>query len=246
MNLMTTESTGGLMSMLSSAVRRVKGLPRATRMKILTTLIVSALAYTQADKLEKVITTIADSDLIRAWTGRKSKHDERFKDVEGLEISQDGIDLIKSHEKLRLRGYDIRDGKITIGWGHAEPKGRSRFKVGQQITKREADRLLEQDLETIQADVKRRFEKWNRAGYDVPLTQEMFDALMSVAFNKGAKGLFTCDFMKHLKRGDYEAAGKGIEKEYNRKFVRKFGGIVGRRKTESGMFLSGLSVENIR
>jgi len=241
MALAVSESGGGLLGMLSAAAKRVKALPMAARTKILAGVIASALAYTEADRLESAITAIADSDLVRAWTGRKaSKSDERYRDVEELEISQAGIDLIKSHESLRLRGYDIRDGKITIGWGHAEPKGRSKYKLGQQITRREADRLLDQDLESVQADIKRRFGKWKSAGHDIPLTQEMYDALVSVAFNKGARGLFSCKFMRHLKKGDYVAAGKGIEKEYNRKFVRKFGGIVGRRKTESEMFLSGL------
>jgi lysozyme len=237
--LMVSESAGGLMAKLAAAAKRVKKLPKAIRTSILYGLIVSALAYTQADRLGQIISTIADSDLFSAWN-KVSKRNSRYKDIEDLGVSSKGIDLIKSHEQLKLRGYDIGDGMITIGWGHAERKGRSKYKVGQAITKRQADRLFDQDIKTVESAIKRRLKAWRDDGHDVPLSQEMYDALVSVAFNKGAAGLFSTKFMKHLKKGDYEAAGKAIEHEYNQRRVRKFGGIVKRRKDESLLFLSGL------
>jgi len=54
-------------------------------------------------------------------------------------------DLIKSYESLRLTAYKLGDGKITVGWGHAEDTGSSKYKLGQTISKEEAINLFNTD-----------------------------------------------------------------------------------------------------
>jgi lysozyme len=58
-----------------------------------------------------------------------------------MNISQTGINLIKSYEGCVLFGYKDPVGVPTIGWGHT-----GGVVVGQRITQAKADDLLNQDL----------------------------------------------------------------------------------------------------
>lgn len=67
-------------------------------------------------------------------------------DKELWEMSEEEFkNLIKSYESLRLTAYKLGDGMVTIGWGHAEPIGSSKYKVGQSISKQEAIQLFNTD-----------------------------------------------------------------------------------------------------
>jgi hypothetical protein len=99
-----------------------------------------------------------------------------------MQISQKGIEFIKRHEALRLHLYDDKTGKSvkindklkgkpTIGWGHLLKKGEKY----EEITKEVAEALLKKDLETAEAALKRMV--------GVPLTQNQYDALVSVIFS---------------------------------------------------------------
>ena len=136
-----------------------------------------------------------------------------------------------------LKAYKIGDGKITVGWGHAEPVGRSKFKVGQEITPGEASELLKMDLTTASDGVRRIFKEWEEKGIDVKINQDMFDALVSICFNTGAGGLRRSDMIQHIKSGDYEEAGEKIK---TLSVSKKFPGLANRREKESKMFLASL------
>ena len=144
--------------------------------------------------------------------GVKGDSDD-FKDPQTLSLSDEGLNLIKKHEKCRLRAYDSHDGKITIGWGHAEPKSSSRLKVGDEITQEQADALFRRDLDVAERGVKRMFRQWKEyRGHDVRVTQGMYDTLVSLAYNMGIRGLRNTDFVEHLEREDYETAAKELLK----------------------------------
>lgn len=91
-------------------------------------------------------------------------------------ISQNGIDIIKKWEGLRLKAYKCPAGVLTIGYGHT--KG---VKEGQTITEKEADALLYEDLDKYVDHVRYYNEKYH---YD--FNQNEFDALCSFAFNIGS------------------------------------------------------------
>lgn len=90
-------------------------------------------------------------------------------------ISQNGISLIKSFEHLYLKAYDDGGGVWTIGWGHI--KG---VKKGQVITVAQAEQFLLEDLREAEADVN---------AFSNTLTQNQYDALVSVVFNCGGSFL---------------------------------------------------------
>ena len=89
-------------------------------------------------------------------------------------ISQAGIDLIKAFEGWRESVYDANPPREdwTIGYGHKIKSGES---FPQQITRALGENLLRQDVETAEERV--------NSMITIPLTQGMFDALASLAYN---------------------------------------------------------------
>ena len=159
-------------------------------------------------------------------------------------FSQKGWNHIKMEEgnprhpgEPVLKAYKIGDGKITVGWGHAEPVRKSKFKVGQKITTSDADELLKMDLTNASDGVRRIFKDWEEKGLDVKINQDMFDALVSIAFNTGINGLRKSMMIQDIKKGKFEEAGEKI-KTFN--VSKKFPGLHDRREKESEMFLASL------
>lgn len=162
-----------------------------------------------------------------------------LKDAENLSISQSAIDSIKNHEKLKLVGYSIGDGKITIGYGHAEPIRKSKFKIGQKISEEKAEELLKKDLKTAEDGVKRMFRQWKDEGVDLKITQGMYDAMVSIAFNAGVSGLRNSEFIDEVKKGNFIEAADLIPSTRN---SGKYPGLNSRRATEKEIYLDNLNL----
>ena len=93
-----------------------------------------------------------------------------------MKVTNEGINLIKKYEGLRLEAYLCPAGVWTIGYGHT--KG---VKKGQVITQLEADNLLKEDLSS--------FEKGVTNLIKSNINQNQFSALVSFAFNLGLSNL---------------------------------------------------------
>jgi GH24 family phage-related lysozyme (muramidase) len=166
----------------------------------------------------------------------------QFKDPTEMRVSSEGRKHIKSHEGLKLTAYRLGDGMITIGYGHAEPASKSKYKKGQTITKEEADTIFNDDLTKIADGVRRIFSDWKQKGIERRLTQGQFDALVSLAYNMGVVGLRRTDLIQKIKDGDLDEAGEIIKTtKINDK---KFPGLRKRRSKESEMFTSHLKKQN--
>lgn len=88
-----------------------------------------------------------------------------------MNISEQGLGLVKASEALRLKAYRDGGGVPTIGWGHTRG-----VKMGQSITREQADAFLREDIKEAEALVNK-----NAPG----LPQPAFDALCDFAFNLG-------------------------------------------------------------
>jgi lysozyme len=139
-----------------------------------------------------------------------------------MNISQVGINLIKSFEGCVLHEYKDDVGVPTIGWGHT-----GGVQPNQKITQAQADDLLKMDL--------RKFENGVNDLVKVPVNQYQFDALVSFAFNCGLEGLRTSDLLMKLNKKDYA----GCVKEFDR-WIHAGGevlqGLVNRRNAEQALF----------
>lgn len=94
-----------------------------------------------------------------------------------MKTSEQGINLIKEFEGLRLTAYKCPAGVYTIGYGHT--KGVSR---GMKITEEQATAYLKTDIQASEKSV----ERWDSKYH---WTQSEFDALVSFTFNCGATNL---------------------------------------------------------
>ncbi|MDC9592489.1 lysozyme [Xenorhabdus sp. IM139775] len=144
-----------------------------------------------------------------------------------MEISETGINKLKSYEGLRLKAYpDPATGSVpwTIGYGHT--KG---VKPGQVITVQQAEAFLRQDLIPIYGAIERLVK--------VPITQGQFDALCSFIFNLGIGNFTHSTLLKKLNAGDYQgAAGEFLK--WDRANGKELTGLCMRRESEQKTFLS--------
>jgi lysozyme len=142
--------------------------------------------------------------------------------------SSAAYELIKEYEGLRLHAYQDSAGVWTIGWGHTGD-----VKRGQSITIHQAEALLAFDIGIAAAAVNRHVE--------APLSQNMFDALVSFTFNLGERRLAESTLLKKLNLRDYAAAaaefGKWVKATIKGKKVT-LPGLVRRRAAERAMFVN--------
>lgn len=139
-----------------------------------------------------------------------------------MHISEKGLALIRQFEGLRLLAYKCAAGVPSIGYGHTRTA-----KMGQSITQERAEELLREDVARFEAAVSRLVK--------VPLTQGQHDALVSFAFNFGAKALEKSTLLRLLNAGDYS----GTAAQFDRWVYasgKKLSGLVKRRAAERALF----------
>lgn len=137
-----------------------------------------------------------------------------------MKISQNGLNLIKQYEGLRLSAYRDPVGILTIGYGHTR-----NVVLGQKITEEKAEAYLLEDLIIAQNKVSKLepIYHWN---------QNEFDALVSFTFNIGS----ITDLTKFGTRTKEEIANKMLL--YVNAGGKKMQGLVNRRKAEHDLFLT--------
>lgn len=112
-----------------------------------------------------------------------------------MDISNNGINLIKQFEGCNLHAYKCPSGVWTVGYGHT-----TGVNAGSVISSFEAERLLRQDL--------KRFVEVANSLIKVPVNQNQFDALISLMFNIGVGAFKSSTLLKLLNNKDYVNAGK--------------------------------------
>jgi len=163
------------------------------------------------------------------------------------------IDHLKYEEgSVRHKGqpnlvaYDLGDGAYTIGYGHAIfpneeevfdflPRYSKIIPGRTKITKEEAETLLKDDMREAESIVNRILDQWEEKGIKPPITQGMYDVMVSMSFNMG-RGIRTSDFIQAVKQGDFDQARKLILTTSENLFD-EFPGLESRRKKESEMFI---------
>ena len=117
-----------------------------------------------------------------------------------MEISQNGINLIKQFEGCRLEAYKCPAGVWTISYGHTG----SDVVSGRKITQEQAENLLKQDLIVHCNNVEKLVK--------VKLNQNQFDALVSFEYNVGYGNFSSSTLLKLLNKGDYTGAAGQFER----------------------------------
>jgi len=112
-----------------------------------------------------------------------------------MKMSEKGIKLIKNYEGCRLKAYKCPAGVWTIGFGHT-----NNVRPDDVITQAEADKLFKMDLIIHENNVSRLVK--------VPLTQNQFDALVSLEYNIGYGNFSSSILLKKVNAKDYKGAAE--------------------------------------
>jgi lysozyme len=158
-----------------------------------------------------------------------------------MKVSPKAIEMVKHHEGVRFKPYRCPARLYTVGVGHVMYPEQGKLKIEDRDgfplrpednrvwTKDEVDAILKADLA--------RFEKGVATYCTVPLTQGMFDALVSFSFNVGLGTLQRSTLRSKLNRGDKLGAAEELLK-YCLGGGKILKGLQNRRIDERAMFLS--------
>ncbi|MEB6680297.1 lysozyme [Acinetobacter lwoffii] len=175
------------------------------------------LTQKQVDAADKLIATAYDdlNDVLGIAT------DE-------MHVSPSGVDLICNFEGLRLKAYDDGVGVWTIGFGTTKYPNGIRVKKGDTCTLDQAKAYMQNDLKS--------FEQTVNNAVKVPLNQNQFDALVSLAYNIGSTAFKNSTLVRQLNEGNYKAAANQFNVWVNAG-GKRMQGLVNRRAAERTLFL---------
>ena len=167
-----------------------------------------------------------------------------------METSEDLMKEMADKESYRGNVYDDATGKPVSSYG--EVKGRATIGIGHLIRSREKTRFSkylkgkgemtkDQAWDLYKEDVKKHESPW-KGQIKVPITQSMFDAMSSFAFNTGRGGPKKYNILGPLNEGNYMGAEKAIRSGPQTSTGsdgkrRKMRGLTKRRNREADRFL---------
>ena len=145
------------------------------------------------------------------------------------EINQDGLDLIKHFEGLRLTSYKCPADVWTIGYG-------TTTRAGVGIIVEEGMTITEDDAETY---LRRALDKFS----DLILphmtrlpTENQYAAMLSLAYNIGPVAFKKSTCLKRFNAGDIDGAAEALT-WFNKAGGKVLQGLVRRRAAEHDLFL---------
>lgn len=146
-----------------------------------------------------------------------------------MRTSQAGLDVIKAFEGFRARSEALPNGRWIIGYGHMR-----RAREGIRVSETEAEAILrEYDLPPVERYVMR--------CVLAPMSQNEFDALVSLAFNIGPKAFASSDVVACMNGGNRLDAAQAFDHWRRAKIggrVQVVDALVRRRAAEKALFLN--------
>ena len=183
----------------------------------------------------------------KLYKGQKPENKTDKKEIQDMKMSDDGINMLKKLEGSVTKDdkhviYDDKTGKpvdtkktlpsgATIGYGHLIKQGEN-FRNG--ISEAKATELLRADIAIAERAV--------RDNITVPLSQNQYDALVSLAYNIGAKNFATSTVVKYINNPNFHnSVYPNLEsawKAWNKSGGRIMTGLSNRRNQEWDIFNS--------
>jgi lysozyme len=137
--------------------------------------------------------------------GFSPAHEASVKEDKTMQMSENGLELLKQWEGFELKVYKDSAGLLTIGVGHLLTKSELSsgkivingvtVKYANGLTEQQALDLLSQDVQPAEQTV--------NTNVKVPLNQNQFDALVSFTFNVGGGAFKSSTLLKVLNQKQY-------------------------------------------
>ena len=146
-----------------------------------------------------------------------------------MKISNKGLELIKEFEGFSANAY-LCPAKIpTIGYGNTFWEDGRKVRIGEQISKSKALELLEFVANKDFADKIFPF-------IEVSISQNQFDAMVSLAYNIGVGAFSNSTLLKRINVKDFLGAGNEFLK-WDKSNGKPLLGLTRRRQREKELFL---------
>ena len=147
-----------------------------------------------------------------------------------MKISSKGLELIKEFEGLSLKPYLDVVNIPTIGWGNTFYEDGTKVTLKDQpVTKERANELLEKIVNKDFADKIFPLIK-------VKVTQNQFDAMVSLAYNIGTGSFLKSTLLKKVNVSDFIGASNEFLR-WNKAGGKELLGLTKRREREKQLFL---------
>jgi lysozyme len=150
-----------------------------------------------------------------------------------MKTSSNGIRLLQEFEGLRLTSYLCSAGVATIGYGATYYADGSKVKLGQTITRDQADQLLKDHLKEFEGSVLGLLNT-------TKVNQNQFDALVSFCFNLGAGNLAKSQLLRFVKANPKDPKIAAEFAKWNRAGGEVSRGLVRRRKKEAELYFAAV------
>ena len=146
-----------------------------------------------------------------------------------MKVSSKGLELIKEFEGFSSVAYLCSAKKVTIGYGNTFWEDRTPVKMGDQISKERAETLLKHVVDNfsvaVEVDIK------------IEVTQNQFDAMVSLAYNIGLGAFKNSTLLRQLNRGNFVGASQEFLR-WDKSNGKPLLGLTRRREREKLLFES--------
>lgn len=149
-------------------------------------------------------------------------------DKQKYSLSNNGMKLLEQFEGLRLEAYLDSANIATIGWGSIRYPNGNKVKLGDKITKAQAKEYKLHDLKEFESTV--------NTSVKVTLTQNQYDALVSLSYNIGSGAFKNSTLLKKLNASDYKGSAEQFL-VWNKVNSKRVQGLVNRREAERNLFI---------
>lgn len=145
-------------------------------------------------------------------------------------MNQNGKNLIKKYEGLRLTAYKCSAGVDTIGYGSTFYEDGSKVKPGDKITLARANKLFDHTVAHFASRV--------RGVVKSNVSENQFAALVSFAFNVGIGALTRSTLLKKVNANPNDPTIRDEFMKWTRAGGRVLRGLVRRREEEATLYFS--------
>lgn len=136
-------------------------------------------------------------------------------------------ELIKRFEGRRLKAYRCSAGVLTIGYGHTSMAGSPQVTPGMTITAGDADAIFDRDIERFAARVE--------ALIKVPVSENQFGAMVSLAFNIGVGAFAKSSVLRFTNKKQFNNAADAFAL-WNKAGGKVLPGLTKRRAAEAALY----------
>jgi lysozyme len=145
-----------------------------------------------------------------------------------MNITDQGLSLIRRLEGFRAGAYKDAAGMWTIGYGHTSAAGSPQVRPGMKISRKEADHILARDVAMFAQGV--------QSLVSIPLTDGQFSALVSFSYNVGLENFRKSSVLRAVNGGKFAAVPRRLSL-WVKSGGRVLPGLVNRRAAEAAMFI---------